>query len=77
MADIADQVGPGDAVGAFDEPRVRDRPEGLADVGCVGDVAVGTEEDCSDAGRVGGVTEVGVCCFFRAGWLGSCERMGG
>lgn len=69
MTDVADQVGPGDAVGAFDEPGVCDGPEGLADVGRVGDVAVSAEEDGSDASRVGGVAEVGVCGFFRTGFV--------
>lgn len=55
-----------------------DGPEGFTDVGRVRDVAVGAEKDGADAGRVGGVAEVGVCGFFRAGWLGfDCERIGG
>jgi len=37
---------------------VCDGPERFADVGSVGDVAVGAEEDGSDAGHVGGVAEV-------------------
>lgn len=69
MTDIANQVGPGYAVGAFDEPGVCDGPEGLADVGRVGDVAVSTEEDGSDAGRVGGVAKVRVRGFFRTGFV--------
>ena len=68
MADIADQIGPGDAVGAFDEPGVCDGPEGLANVGRVGYVAVCAEEDGSDASGVGGIAEVGVCGFLRAGY---------
>lgn len=77
MADVADQIGPGDAVGAFDEPGMGDGPEGFADVGRVGDIAVGAEEDGADAGCVGGVAEVGVCGFFRTGLLGQCGRIGG
>ena len=40
---------------------MRDGAEGLADVGGVGDVAVGGEEDGAEAGGVGGVPEGGVC----------------
>lgn len=43
VADVAKDVSPRDAVGAADEPRVRDGAEGLANVGGVGDVAVGRE----------------------------------
>lgn len=50
VADVADEVGPGDAVGAFDEPGVGDGAEGFADVGCVGYVSVGAEEDGAGAG---------------------------
>lgn len=57
---VADQVGPGDAVGGFDEPGVGDGAEGLANVGRVGDVAVGGEKDGAQTGGVGGVAEVGV-----------------
>ncbi len=35
--------------------------KGFAYVGCVGYVAVGTEEDCAGAGEVGCVAESGVC----------------
>lgn len=45
MADVADQIGPRDAVGGFDEVRVCDGAEGFANVGGVGYVAVGGEED--------------------------------
>ena len=55
---VADQVGPGDAVGRFDEPRVGDGAEGLANVGGVGDVAVSGEKDGAQAGGVGGVAEI-------------------
>lgn len=63
VAHVADQVGPGDAVGRFDEPGVGDGAEGLAYVGGVGDVAVGGEKDGAQASGVGGVAEVGVCGF--------------
>lgn len=70
MADITDQVCPGDAVGRSDEPGVGDGPEGLADVGGVGYVAVGGEEDCAEARGVGCIAKVGVCGFFCAGRRG-------
>lgn len=60
VPDVADQIRPGDAVGGFDEPGVSDGAEGLADVGGVGDVAVGGEEDGAEAGGVGGVADVAV-----------------
>ena len=47
MPDISDQVCPTDAVGGLYEPWVGDWAEGFADVGGVGDVAVGAEEDGS------------------------------
>ena len=67
MPDVADKKGPGDAVGGFDEPGVGDGAEGFADVGGVGYVAVGGEEDGAEARGVGCVAEVGVCGFFGAG----------
>ena len=45
MPNIADEIGPRDAVGAFDKVRVCDWAEGFADVGGVGYVAMGGEED--------------------------------
>ena len=41
-----------------------DGPEGFADVGGIGYVAVGGEEDGAEAGGVGCVAEVGICGFF-------------
>lgn len=41
MADVAEEVGPGDGVGGADEDWVGDWAEGFAYVGCVGYVAVG------------------------------------
>ena len=61
VADVADEIGPGDGVGGADDVGVGDGAEGLADVGGVGYVAVGGEEDGADAGCVGGVAEGGVC----------------
>ena len=67
MPDVADEIRPADAVGGFDEPGVSDGPEGLADVGGVGDVAVGAEEDGAQAGGIGCVADVGVGGFAGAG----------
>ena len=61
VGDVADQIGPGDAVGGLHKPGVRDGAEGFADVGRVGDVTVGAEEESAEAGRVGCVAEVCVC----------------
>lgn len=58
MPDVANQIGPGYAVGAADEPRMRDGTEGLANVGGVGDIAMGAEEDGAQACGVGGVAVV-------------------
>lgn len=63
VADVAEDVRPRDAVGAAHQPGVGDGPEGLANVGGIGDVAVGREEDGTEAGSVGGVADVG----FRGG----------
>ena len=60
MRDITDEIGPGDPIGTFYEVRVGNRTEGLADVGGVGDVAVGGEEDGAKAGGVGSIAEVSV-----------------
>ena len=67
VPDVADQIGPGDAVGGFDEPRVGNGAEGFADVGGVGYIAVGGEEDGAEAGGVGCVAEVGIRGFFCTG----------
>ena len=58
VPDVADEIGPRDAVGAFDEVGVCDGAEGFADVGGVGYVAMGGEEDCAEAGCVGSIAEV-------------------
>ena len=58
MPNIADEIGPRDAVGGFDKVRVCDWAEGFADVGGVGYIAMGGEEDCAEAGCVGCVAEV-------------------
>lgn len=60
VADVAKDVSPRDTVGAADQPRVRNGPEGLADVRGVGHVAVRGHEDGTEAGGVGGVADVGV-----------------
>lgn len=60
VGDIAEEIGPGDAVGGANEVGVCDGAEGLAYVGGVGDVAVGGEEDGADAVDVPGVAVGGV-----------------
>lgn len=50
VADVAEEVGPGDTVRAADQPWVSDGAEGFTDVGGVGYVAVGAEEDGAGAG---------------------------
>lgn len=77
VADVADEVGPGDAVGGADEPGVGDGAEGFANVGGVGDVAVGAEEDGAGAGKVGGVAEGGVCGVFGAVVMGCWSAIRG
>lgn len=74
VADVADEVGPGDAVGGADEPWVGDGAEGFADVGGVGNVAVGTQEDSAGTGEVGCVAEGGVCGVFGSVQLDSFIR---
>ena len=60
MPNVSYEIRPGDAVRGFDEPGVGDWSEGLADIGGVGYVAVGAEENGAEAGGIGGVAEVGV-----------------
>ena len=67
MADVAEEVGPGDGVGAAHEVGVCDGAEGFADFRGVGDVAVGGEEEGADAVGVGGVAVGGVCGVYGAG----------
>lgn len=69
MGDVADDIGPGDAVCGADEVRVDDRTEGLAYVGGVGDVAVGGEEDCAGSVCVCSVAVGSVCRVDVAGLL--------
>ena len=69
VGDVADEVGPGDGVGGSDEAWVGDGAEGFADVGGVGNVAVGAEEDGAEAGGVGCVADVGVGGFVCSGVL--------
>ncbi len=66
MGDVTCYVGPGDAVGGFDEFGVGDGAEGFPYVGCVGDVALGGEEGGADAGCVGSVADVAFCCLGGA-----------
>ena len=67
MADVAEEVGPGDGVGAAHEVGVCDGAEGFADFRGVGDVAMSREEESADAVGVGGVAVGGVCGVYRAG----------
>lgn len=60
VADVAQDVRPRDAIGTTNEPGVRNGAEGLPNVGGVGDVAVGGEENSAEAGGIGGVTDVGL-----------------
>jgi hypothetical protein len=60
VGDIAEQIGPGDAVGGAHEVGVCDGAEGLAYVGGVGDIAVGGQEDGANAVDVTGVSVRGV-----------------
>jgi hypothetical protein len=73
VQDIAGEVGPGDGVGGADEDGVGDGAEGLADLGAVGDVAVGGEEDGADAVEVGEVAVGGFGGSDGAGG-GSADR---
>ena len=66
VSDIAGKVGPGDGISASDEIRVSDGPEGFANVGGVGDVAVCAEEYGAEAGGVGSIANVGVGGLIRA-----------
>ena len=43
VGDVTDKVGPGDAIGGSNEPRVGYRAERFADIGGVGNVALGAE----------------------------------
>ena len=45
VPNVANEIGPRDAVGGFNEVRMCDGAEGFADVGGVSYVAVGGEED--------------------------------
>lgn len=71
VANVTNEIGPGNAVGGSYEIGMGDGAERLADVGGVGYVAVGGEENGAETGGVGGVAEVGVCC------LGCAEGRGG
>lgn len=61
MDDVADQVGPGDAVRGAHQVGMGDGAEGLANVGGVGNIAMGGEKDRPQAI---GVTGVPVGGFF-------------
>ena len=57
VGDVADEISPRDAICAFDEPGVGYWTEGFSYVACVGDVAVGGEEDGAEAGGIGSVAD--------------------
>ena len=77
VADVADEVRPRNAVRASDQPRVRDRPEGLAHIRGVGDVAVRAQEDGSETACVCRVADVGLGGLFRTAekckWVKECQ----
>jgi hypothetical protein len=56
VGDVADQIRPGDGVGGAHKVRVCDWAEGFAYVGCVGDIAMGGEEDGAESNGVSGVS---------------------
>ena len=76
VAYVADQVGPGDAVSAFDEPWMGNWAKRFTNVRGVSDITVGGEEDSAGSACIGCVTKVGVCGLIDAGrgsgWK-SCE----
>lgn len=57
QANVAEDVRPGDGVRAAHKVRVCDGAEGLAYFGGVGDETVRGDQEGSDAGCVGGVSE--------------------
>lgn len=62
VKNIAENIGPGDRVGASDEMWMCDRSEGFANVGGICDVAMGGEEDGSGSICICGVSEGGFRC---------------
>lgn len=64
--DITEDIGPGNTIRATDQPGVSDWPEGLAYVRCVGDIAVGGEEEGADTVCVGRVSVGGIGAFYVA-----------
>jgi hypothetical protein len=58
--DIAGEVEPRDSVRRADELWMCNGAEGLANIGGVGNIAVGRCEDCSETGSVGKITKIGV-----------------
>jgi hypothetical protein len=49
MGDIADEICPGNSVRGAHEPGMGDWAKRLANVGCVGDVPMGGEEESAEA----------------------------
>lgn len=60
VRDVAQDVGPRDAVGTADEPRMRHGPEAFTNVGGVRDVTVRGQQYRSDPGGVSGKTDIGL-----------------
>lgn len=59
--DITQDIRPRDGVGASDKIWMRDGTKRLADVGCVGYITVGREENGADAVGVGCISVGRVC----------------
>ena len=60
MPDVPDQIGPRDAVCGFNEPRVSDWSEGFTNIGGIGYIAVGGEEEGAKSCGIGSVANVGI-----------------
>lgn len=57
VTDIADQICPRYTICSFDKPWMGDWAKGLPDVGGIGNIPVGAEQNGSDPGGVGCVAE--------------------
>ena len=60
MADITEQISPGDSIGRAPEVGMRDWTKRFTNVGGIGDITLGGEKEGADAIGVGGVTVGGV-----------------
>ena len=61
MRNISQYIEPGNTIGSADKIWMRDRSKRLANIGCVGDVAVGREEYCSYSSGIGGIANIALC----------------